>query len=301
MNNIISQFPADFFTEEGYKTVNGIPHFYRIIGQGEPFVFLHGGPGMWHDELVPFFLDFARSYQAIFYDQRGNGNSLMPQIDETTFTTDLLVADLEAFRQQLGIEKWNIIGHSWGGLLSMYYASQYPQQVKRLILIDPAPSNTPLLIQAYERLMARFTPEEWDYLQALYESEAYLMGNPDAHNEAMRLSEGATFYNEAARDLYLETAVFDEQKAKNAVAINGPARNMKLNITVEDQLGNINCPTLIVQGGEDFLPPESAELIHQLIKDSQLFFVPKSGHYPFIEAQEPFFARLYAFIKQKNN
>ena len=70
--------PNNLFHETGYKTVNGIPHFYRIIGQGEPYLFLHGGPGMWHDELVPSFLDFARSHQAIFYDQRGNGKSLEP-------------------------------------------------------------------------------------------------------------------------------------------------------------------------------------------------------------------------------
>lgn len=293
------QIPTDLFTEEGYKTVNGIPHFYRIIGEGEPFVFLHGGPGMWHDELVPFFLDFAKSYQAVFYDQRGNGKSLMPHIDETTFTTALLVEDLEALRQALGIEQLNIIGHSWGGLLGMYYASQYPQHVKRLILIDPAPVNTPLLIQSYERLMARFTPEKWDYLQALYESNAYLAGDPDSHNEAMRISEGLTFYNEAARDVYLETAVFDEIKAKNAVAISGPATKMKLNITVQDQLANIACPTLILQGREDFIPPEAAELTHQLIKYSHLFFIPESGHYPFIEAKEAFFNRLYAFIEGK--
>ncbi len=293
------QISDNLFTEEGYKIVNGIPHFYRIIGEGEPFVFLHDGPGMWHDELVPFFLDFAQSYQAIFYDQRGNGNSLMEKIDETTLTTSLLVDDLEALRQQWGIEQLNIIGHSWGGLLGMYYASQYPQHVKRLILVDPAPVNLALLVQSYERLMAKFTPEKWDYLQGLYESDAYLAGDPDAHNEAMRLSEGKTFYNEAARDVYLQTAVFDKQKAKNAVAISTPAREMKINVTVQEQLSNISCPTLILQGREDFIPPEAAELANQLIKGSQLFFVPESGHYPFIEAKEAFFDRLYAFIEQE--
>ena len=182
--------------------------------------------------------------------------------------------------------------------MGLYYASQYPQQVKRLILIDPAPINTPLLIKAYERLMARFSPEEWDHLQALYDSDAYLAGDPATHNEAMRLSEGATFYNVAARDVYLATAVFDSQKAQNAVAINGPAREMKLNITVQEQLAQITCPILILQGREDFIPHEAAELAQQLIKDSQLFFVPQSGHYPFIEAKEAFFDRLYAFIEQ---
>jgi len=294
----INQIPTELFQEEGYKTVNGVAHFYRIIGTGEPFIFLHGGPGMWHDELVPFFLDFAKSHQAIFYDQRGNGNSLMAKIDETTFTTALLIGDLEALRQAFGLEQLNIIGHSWGGLLGMYYATHYPQNVKRLILVDSAPVNTDLLIQSYENMVERFSAEEWAYLQELYERDEYVAGNPDAHNEAMQLSEGVTFYSKEARDTYFKIAIFDEVKAKNAVSINGPAREMKLTIYVQDQLSNIACPTLILQGREDFIPPEAAELAQQLIKDSQLCFIPESGHYPFIEAPEVFFTKLYDFIEE---
>ena len=292
------QIPQNLFHEEEYKQVNGISHFYRIVGTGERFVFLHGGPGMWHDELVPSFLDFARDHQCIFYDQRGNGKSLMEKIDETNFTTALLVEDLEALRKVFGLEKMNIIGHSWGGLLGMYYASKYPQNVKRLVLIDAAPVNTELLMQSYENIMERLSEADWNRLQAMYESEAYISGDPDAHNEAMRLSEGVTFYNEQAREEYFNIAVFDEVKAKNAVAISGPARDMKLNITVQDQLQNITCPTLIVQGREDFIVPEAAELAHQLIKDSQLVFIPESGHYPFMENSDRFFDVLGSFIEK---
>lgn len=292
------QIPQDLFQEEGYKSVNGIAHFYRIIGEGESFVFLHGGPGMRHDELVPSFLNFAKTRQAIFYDQRGNGKSLMEKIDSNTFTTELLVEDLEALRREFGIERLNLVGHSWGGLLAMYYASKYPQNLKRLILIDPAPVNTELLIQSYENLMGRFTEEAWNRLQAMYESESYLAGDPDAHNEAMRLSEGVTFYSEQAREEYFKIAVFDEMKAKNSVAISGPARAIKLNVTVQDRLGNIACPTLLVQGSEDFIIPEAPKLANQLIKNSKLVFIDKSGHYPFMENKEDFFRALYSFLSE---
>ncbi len=88
----------------GYKLVNGVNHFYRIMGQGEPFVMLHGGPGMYHDELVPFFEEFADNRQLIFYDQRGNGKSLMASIDESNFNVDCMVADLEGLRRAFGLE-----------------------------------------------------------------------------------------------------------------------------------------------------------------------------------------------------
>lgn len=292
------QIPQDLFHEEGYKSVNGIAHFYRIIGEGESFVFLHGGPGMWHDELIPSFLDFARTRQAIFYDQRGNGKSLMKKIDGDTFTTELLVEDLEALRCEFGIERLNLVGHSWGGLLAIYYASKYPQNVKRMILIDPAPVNTDLLIQSYENMMSRFSEADWNRLQAIYESETYLAGNPDAHNKAMRLSEGVTFYNEQAREEYFKIAIFDETQAKNSIAISGPARAMKLNVTVQDQLGNIACPTLILQGSEDFIVPAAPKLANQLIKNSKLVFIGKSGHYPFMENRTEFFKTLDDFLRE---
>ena len=292
------QIPQDLYHEQGYKRIDGIDHFYRIVGTGEPFVFLHGGPGMWHDELVPSFFEFAKDHQCIYYDQRGNGKSLMEKIDATNFTTDLLVDDLEALRKEFGLEKVNIIGHSWGGLLGMYYASKYPQNMKRLILVDPAPSNTELLIKSYENMMARFSEANWNHLQAIYESEPYLAGDPDAHNEAMRLSEGVTFFNEQAREEYFKIAVFDETTAKNAVSINGPARSMKLNITVQDQLINITCPTLIVQGSEDFIVPEAAELTHKLIRNSKLVYIANSGHYPFMEASIDFFNTLNSFVDE---
>lgn len=296
MTNI--QIPKKLFHKKGYKKINGIDHFYRIIGEGEPFIFLHGGPGMWHDELVPFFIDFAENHQAIFYDQRGNGNSQMEKIDETTFTIELLVEDLEALHQEFGFKKMNIIGHSWGGLLGMYYASAYPDHVKRLILIAPAPVNTELLIEAYEEMYSRFTEEEWNYIEDLYESEAYLSGDPALHNEALQLSEGKTFHNKEARDIYLDIAVFDERKAKNTVALSEQGREMKMNITVQDQLEKISSPTLIIQGREDFIPAKAAELAKQLIKKAQLFFVDESGHYPFIEAKDNFFKIMNTFIEE---
>lgn len=48
---------SDGTLREGYITVNSVAHFYTMIGSGEPFVVLHGGPGMWHDELFPIFRD----------------------------------------------------------------------------------------------------------------------------------------------------------------------------------------------------------------------------------------------------
>jgi proline iminopeptidase len=104
----------------GDVEVNGVSHLYQMIGEGEPVVVLYGGPGMWHDELFPFFDDLASDHQVVFHDQRGNGKSIMDEITPDNFTVDLLIEDLEALRNVWGFETINIVGHSWGGLLGMY-------------------------------------------------------------------------------------------------------------------------------------------------------------------------------------
>ena len=286
----------DATPREGYVTVNGVAHFYTMIGSGEPFVVLHGGPGMWHDELFPFFDDLASDRQVVFYDQRGNGKSSMDRITQGNFTVDWLVSDLEELRKAWGFDRINIVGHSWGGLLAMYYATEYPDRVTRLILIDPAPVNTDLLIESYKALIDRFAEDDWNHLEELYDSDTYLAGDPATHNEAMRLSEGATFHVAEAREKYFDLVTFDAVTARNMVAISGPARDMKLNVTVQEKLKNITCPTLIIHGEEDFIVTGAPDLVHGLIPESELVVIRQSGHYPFIEQPEVFSETLRRFV-----
>lgn len=289
---------SDPVHKEGYATVNGVTHFYRMIGQGEPFVLLHGGPGMWHDELFPFFDDLSSDHQVVFYDQRGNGKSLMAEITADNFTVDWLVSDLEELRKAWGFDRINIIGHSWGGLLAMYYATEHSHRVERLILVDAAPANTDLLIRSYRALRDRFTETEWNYLQEMCESDAYLAGDPAVLNKAMRLSEGVTFHVPEAREKYFDIVAFDAVTARNMVAISEPARAIKLNVTVQDKLPRIGCPTLIVHGAEDFIVSAAPDLVHQLVPNARLVVIPDSGHYPFIEQPETFSLALRSFINE---
>ncbi|MCP4290833.1 MAG: alpha/beta fold hydrolase [bacterium] len=217
--------PPACSAEEGYLHINGVDHFYRSVGEGEPYVVLHGGPGMYHDELYPFFLDFAKSHRVIFYDQRGNGRSQMSSVDSTNFNVELLVDDLDQLRRAFDIEKLNIIGHSWGGLLAMYYAVEHPNNVERLIAISPAPVNTDLLIQCYQNQVSMYSEAEWLDLQEIWESKEYMAGNPKVHNRAMRMAETVLFYDKSKFDTFMASAAFDSITAKAAVALNDLERS----------------------------------------------------------------------------
>jgi proline iminopeptidase len=292
----VAQNSGDRDSSEGFLTLNGVSHFFRTVGSGGPFVVLHGGPGMWHDELFPFFDDLATDHEVVFYDQRGNGRSVMPEITMENFTVDLLVSDLDELRSARGFDRISVLGHSWGGLLGMYYASRHPDRVERLVLVDAAPVNTDLLIRSYRELIGRFPDGDWERLEAMYESDAYLGGDPECLNEAMRLSEGPTFHVPAAREQYFDLVSFDSTTAKNMVEISGPAQAIKQNITVQDDLHRIDCPTLIIHGAEDFIVPEAPKLVQGSITDAELVVIPDSGHYPFIEQPEAFTHVLRSFV-----
>ena len=297
----MTQIPSDRRSSEGYLTVNGVSHFFRTVGWGEPFVVVHGGPGMWHDELFPFFDDLAIDHQVVFYDQRGNGRSLMSEITMENFTVDWLVSDLDELRNGWGFDRISVVGHSWGGLLGMYYASRHPDRVERLVLVDAAPINTDLLIRSYRELIGRFPDGDWERLEAMYESEAYLEGDPECLNEAMRLSEGPTFHVATAREQYFDLVSFDAVTARNMVEISKPAQAIKQGITVQDDLHRIDCPTLIIHGAEDFIVPEAPTLVQRLITNAELVVIPDSGHYPFIEQPEAFTDALRSFINRTRN
>jgi len=272
--------------KDGFVNINGVNHYYEIIGAGEPFVFLHGGPGMYHDELIPYFQDFAVGRELIFYDQRGNGKSEMDEINADTFNTEILVDDLEKLRISLGYDKWSVVGHSWGGLLALYYASQYPDRVTRLITISAAPVTTELLIASYKKHISRFTPEDWAHLESLWESDSYKQGDPATHNLAMRMNEGATFYDKSYVDEYMSHAAFDERTAKNAVALGSLATQIKLHITARDNLDQITAPTLLIQGRYDFIVEEAPLLAQSLIPNAEIAWIDECGHYPFIEKHD---------------
>ncbi|MGQ2914715.1 prolyl aminopeptidase [Microbacterium aurantiacum] len=113
--------------------------FYEQSGNpdGKPVVFLHGGPGggtsPWHRR----FFDPER-YRIILLDQRGCGRSTphasAPDADLRHNTTWHLVADIDLLRRNLGIDRWQVFGGSWGSALALAYAQTHPEAVTEIVL-----------------------------------------------------------------------------------------------------------------------------------------------------------------------
>ncbi len=99
---------------------------------GLPVIFLHGGPGAGVSTYHRRFFDPAR-YRIVLFDQRGAGQST-PFAELTDNTTAHLIADIEAIRERLDIERWVVFGGSWGSTLALAYAQAHPERALGLVL-----------------------------------------------------------------------------------------------------------------------------------------------------------------------
>jgi proline iminopeptidase len=153
---------------------------------GIPAVVLHGGPGSGYSAEHRRFFDPAR-YRVLLLDQRGCGRSTPSASDPATplepITTAHMVADVERLRAQLEIDRWVVLGTSWGATLALAYAERHPRRVAALVLAAVTMTRRSEIDWLY-RGVARFLPAEFERFRAgrdgdLVEAYARLLDDPD--------------------------------------------------------------------------------------------------------------------------
>lgn len=142
------------------------------VPSGLPVVFLHGGPGAGFDPVHRRFFDPNR-YRIVLFDQRGAGRSI-PHADLIDNTTGHLIADMEAIRAHLGIDRWVVFGGSWGSTLSLAYAEAHPDRVLGLVLRGVFLCRRQDIRWFYQEGCSRLFPEAWEqYLAPIPEAERH--------------------------------------------------------------------------------------------------------------------------------
>ncbi|MCL3859478.1 prolyl aminopeptidase [Actinotalea sp. K2] len=164
---MITRFPPIEPYDTGMLPVgDGHEIHWEVSGNpsGKPAVFLHGGPGTGSSAGAHRNTD-PTVYRMVVLDQRGSGRSRpsagADDVDLSTQTTAHLIADLEALRVHLGIERWLVIGVSWGSTLALAYAQQHPDRVSELVLAAVT-TTTRAEVEWITRSMGRIFPEAWE-------------------------------------------------------------------------------------------------------------------------------------------
>lgn len=268
---------------------------YKTFGSGQPILIINGGPGMncegfgyIADEISKF------GYQTIIYDQRGTGKSTVEKIDREHITMDLMVQDMENLRKHLNIEKWTILGHSFGGMLAAYYTSKHPDAVEKIIFSSSGGINMNFTKYAQKRIADNLTKIQKDSVDFY----AAKINNGDNSLKTKKL-----------RAKYLANAyVFDKTKApiiaERLIQANFDINSIvfqnliNTNFDCSDKFKNFKKPVLILQGENDIISIETAQEIKTAFPNSELITMKNCGHYGWLDAKDVYFNAVKRFLKR---
>ena len=155
-----------------FPSIKNNKHFYLDVDElhrlyieesgspdGIPALFLHGGPGSGCEPFHRRFFD-PEKYRIILFDQRGCGKST-PHAELRNNTTQDLIEDIEKIREKLGIERWLVLGGSWGSTLALLYAEAYPERVSALIVRGIFLGRKQDIDWFYQEGASRIYPDYW--------------------------------------------------------------------------------------------------------------------------------------------
>ncbi len=275
-------FPAD----------DGTGIAYRVSGEGIPVICLPGGP-MQDCAYLGELGGLSAHRQLIMMDPRGTGESATPE-DAASYRCDRLVADVEALRKHLGLDRPDLLAHSAGANLAALYVARHPEHVGKLALITPSTAAVGIAATGESRLeTARLRQDEPWFAAAFAALEAIMAGNAtddrwkaidpffygrwDAAAQAHRAAQDG-HQNTAAAAAFGAEGAFDPDATRAALAA-------------------VNVPVLLLAGEVDVntVPGVAAEFAG-LFRDAELVVQPGAGHYPWLDDAGRFVATTATFL-----
>ena len=285
---------------EGYLAVDHAQLYYRIRGQGQPLMLLHGGPSFSHTYLLPDMDRLADAFRLFYFDQRGRGKSAR-DVDPAEVSIQSEVDDLERVRAYFQLERAALLGHSWGGLLALEYALRHPERVSHLILLNTAPaSHDDCLLFEQER--DGHAPDDAALVLELASSPAYVEGDLEARAAADRVYFRATLRSPELLERLIEQLQtgWTKQDVLTARAIGKRLWGETYESTGYDllpRLTGLRIPTLILHGDYDFVPLACAAHIAEALPDARLVVLSDCGHFSYLERPDAVRTALSEFFQ----
>ncbi len=287
-------FFAQKVSFEGLKDINGTQLYFKVMGEGEPLLIVHGGPGLNHNYFLPHLKSLAKKYQLIFYDQRSAGQSALNVKAYMTLKT--FSEDIEAIRIAFGIEKINILCHSWGALPATQYAIDHPDQVNSIIYCSPIPLSSKLAMQSNQVGIEKTTSADSLKRAQLIASSGFQKGDMATVNALMMLSFKQVFCDTNKMKKFVPK--LPDNYLVASLSLSGLMADMK-GYNFYPKLSNIKVPVLIIHGSCDIVVPEADQKTKESLPNATIITFENSGHFPFIEENKRFNKTVKKFLRGK--
>jgi pimeloyl-ACP methyl ester carboxylesterase len=258
-------FCAEVLPQDRYVQANGMCLHYLDWGNSDrpKMLLLHGGAQSAHSWDF-FALAMREHFHIVALDQRGHGDSDWSEAGD--YDTPFHVADIQAFTDAIGYDHFVLIGLSMGGRNAYTFAAQYPDKVRRLVIVDVGPD-----IQAEGRRHIREFLEGTEVFESFdWLVERVQRFNPRRPEAQIR---GSLLNNLKQMDDGRWTWKHDRRRGIRR------DRGGEMDVAAWEALANVQAPTLIVRGAEsNILSLQTATKMCHTVKNSRLVEVPKAGH-----------------------
>lgn len=265
----------------------------RSVGAGTPLVVVHGGPGIGHGYLRG--LDrWADEFQVIYYDQRGSGGTALGDASRVSFAGG--IEDLDGLRRGLGIERLNLVGHSFGGLLALMYAATHPERTGSLTLYAAAPPFVPeLQQQLWVTMGSRRRPEDDAEKQSIETSEKFARRDPKTV-ERYFVNMYLPFFRDRANVPTMDMG-FTANTAQNAPeAWDRTFADLEA-LDPVGSLTRITSPTLVVHCELDPVPEHFSRLLADKIPGARYAYIQGVNHFAHHEDPDQLAAAVKPFLR----
>ncbi|MCX6623187.1 MAG: alpha/beta hydrolase [Acidobacteria bacterium] len=269
---------------DGRVPREGFDLYYRAAGAGRYVAILSGGPGFDCDYMLPVAREVGKENQAILIELRGTGRSRPMAVNGETVNLKAYTGDLDAVRRHLGIDRWTLLGHSAGALLAMHYAAAHPEHVDTLVLVGSGPIATAHDDAAGDNARMRLLPSERKDLE-----------QPNLSFEAgIRLTLPGQFFD---RSKAAEMAAgFRPDSLHRDVMGLLLKELLPPDGDLRPALRSFARPVLVVAGRQDPHDPHVQHETHRAFQKSTLRFIPRCGHFPWIEQPSQFYSIVREFL-----
>ncbi|MGM0351211.1 alpha/beta fold hydrolase [Streptomyces sp. Adlamb9] len=261
-----------------FSAPDGTELAYHVRGEGSPLVALPGGPA--DSAYLGDLGGLSRYRQLVMPDLRGTGGSAAPR-DPASYRCDRMVADVEALRAHLGLDRMDLLAHCAGANLAALYASCHPERVERLTLITPSVAAVGLTISGElrrETVRAR-SAEPW-FPAAYAALEAITQGRATAASWDAITPFSYGRWDESAR---AHQAAADERSNPGIMAAYGTEGAYDPPAT-RAALARLTAPVRLLAGEVDpGAPPATVAEYAALFPDAELVIQPGAGHFPWLD------------------
>ncbi|MDT0343793.1 alpha/beta fold hydrolase [Streptomyces litchfieldiae] len=265
---------------------------YTVSGDGPPLVCLPGGP-MEDTSYLGDLGGLSAHRRLILPDARGTGRSA-PAADPASYRCDRLVDDVEALREQLGLDRMDVLAHSAGANVAARYAERHPERVGRLALITPSVMAVGITVPGETRRETALLRRDEPWFPAAFAAlEAVVAGR--ATDESWQAI-APFFYGRWDKAARAHRAAEEGRKNDEAAAVFGAEGAFDPD-TTRAALARFASPVLVLAGEFDLnSPPPAMTELAGLFPHARLVVQPGAGHFPWLDDADRFVAAIAAFL-----